>query len=362
MAQPLEGVSVVVPSYKPDEKLLKLIDGLTEAGFNDIIVVDDGGGNEFASIFREIEKNPACTVLTHELNRGKGAALRTAFTFVSEARRNGKGLVTADADGQHLASDIKACALKMVETGSVILGSRDFSQPDVPKRSSSGNRITSVVFRLFFGMKVSDTQTGLRAVPYQYIKDLLLAKGERYEYETNALLILKKRSIPFEEVKINTVYLDDNSSSHFRPFKDSLRIYSMLLRYIAASFGSSLLDNILFLLINLIFIKDENNLGTFLAYVTARSIAATVNYVINKNAVFGKEKSRHSVLRYIVLAIPLMLISAAFVVWIGKSLDVINPYLKTVIKMVVDTILFFASFRIQHQWVFNSAQKSKKQN
>ncbi|MBQ2468529.1 MAG: bifunctional glycosyltransferase family 2/GtrA family protein [Clostridia bacterium] len=359
MTESLEGISVVIPAYKPDEKLLVLIDELAAVGFSDIIVVDDGGGREYAKIFEDVALRPFCTVLTHELNRGKGAALRTAFTYVDEARRDGKGLVSADADGQHLPEDIKASALKMIETGKVILGSRDFSDPSVPGRSRVGNRITSIVFRLFFGMKITDTQTGLRAIPYQYVKDILLAKGERYEYETNALLLLKKRSIPFEELKIQTVYLDENKSSHFRAVRDSLRIYSMILKYIAASLGSSLLDNILFLLINLIFDIKGNLLGTFIAYVAARTIAALVNYLINKNAVFGKEKSRHAILRYLAVAVPLMLISAMFVVWIGKSLDVINPYLKTVIKMIVDTILFFASFRIQHQWVFNSAEKKK---
>ena len=361
MTESLDGISVVIPAYKPDEKLLVLLDDLSAIGFSDIIVVDDGGGLDYAHIFDKVAERPGCTVLTHELNRGKGAALRTAFTYVNEARRNGIGLVTADADGQHLPDDIRNCALKMIETGKAIIGSRDFSKPDVPRRSRVGNRITSVVFRLFFGMKVSDTQTGLRAIPYRYIKDVLFAKGDRYEYETNVLLLFKKRDIPFEEITIETVYLNENKSSHFRAVRDSLRIYSTILKYIAASLGSSLLDNVLFLLINLIFDIKGNILGTFFAYIIARTIAALVNYLINKNAVFGKEKSSHSILRYLAIAVPLMLISALFVVGIGKSLDVINPYLKTVIKMIVDTILFFASFRIQHQWVFNSAKNGKKQ-
>ena len=359
MTESLAGVSVVIPAYKPDEKLLTLIDELTAVGFSDIIVVDDGGGRDFAPIFESVAKRPSCTVLTHEINRGKGAALRTALTFFAETRKDFSCLVTADADGQHLPEDIKSCALKTLETGKVILGSRNFSEAGIPKRSRMGNKATSIVFRLFFGMKISDTQTGLRGFPAEYVPDILFAKGERYEFETNVLLLLKKRNIPIEELRIKTVYLDENKSSHFRVIWDSLRIYSMILKYIAASLGSSLLDNILFLLINLIFDIKGNVLGTFLAYISARTIAALVNYLINKNAVFGKEKSRHAILRYLAVAIPLMLISATFVVWIGKSLDVINPYLKTVIKMIVDTILFFASFRIQHQWVFNSAEKKK---
>ncbi len=360
MTESLDGVSVVIPAYKPDEKLPDLADKLAAVGFSDIIIVDDGGGRDYARIFEDLERRPFCTVLTHELNRGKGAALRTALTYFAEARKESRGLVTADADGQHLPEDVRACALKMLETGNVILGSRNFSKAGIPARSLFGNKITSFVFRLFFGMKVSDTQTGLRGFPSEYVPDVLFAKGERYEFETNVLLLLKKRGIPFEELEINTVYLEENKSSHFRAVRDSLRIYSMIIKYIAASLGSSLLDNLLFLLINLIFDIKGSIPGTFIAYVSARTVAALVNYLINKNAVFGKEKGRHAILRYLAIAIPLMLISALFVVFIGKSLDVINPYIKTVIKMIVDTILFFASFRIQHQWVFNSADKKKK--
>ena len=362
MTEQLEGVSVIIPAYKPDVKLLTLIDELTSSGFPDVIVVDDGGGGDFAPIFEEVEKRPGCTVLTHELNRGKGAALRTALTYFAEAKKGYKCAVTADADGQHTPEDIKACALKALETGHVVLGARNFSESGIPKRSLFGNRITSAVFRLFFGMKVSDTQTGLRAFPAEYVPDVLSAKGDRYEYETNVLLLLKKRDIPYEEQSIKTLYIDGNKSSHFRAVRDSIRIYSTILKYIASSLASSLVDNLLFLLINLLFGIKDNMLGTFLAYIAARTVAALLNYIVNKNAVFGKEKSSHAILRYLALAIPLMLISATFVVWIGKWLDVINPYLKTVIKMIVDTILFFASFRIQHQWVFNSAKSGKKKD
>ena len=359
MTDILRRITVVIPAYKPDGKLLKLIDELEAVGFSDIVVVDDGGGPEFSEIFAAVESRPTCTVLTHELNRGKGAALRTAFTFFLGARRDAIGLVTADADGQHTPDDIAAVASKMAERDIVILGSRDFSSPNVPKKSKFGNRITSVVFRLFFGMKITDTQTGLRAIPQEFVETLAESHGDRYEFETNVLLMLKKRRIPYEELGIETVYLDENRSSHFRAVRDSIRIYSTILKYIASSLTSSMIDNLLFLLLLVIFDVRDSVLGTFLSCIAARSTAAIINYFINMNAVFGKEKSRHAIFRYLAIAIPLMFISAFFVVGIGDSLDVINPYLKTLIKMIVDTILFFASFRLQHQWVFNASNKKK---
>ena len=173
-------------------------------------------------------------------------------------------------------------------------------------------------------------------------------------------MILKKRGIPYEEQRIDTVYIDENRSSHFRVIRDSLRIYSTIIRYIASSLTSSIIDNLLFLLLLIIFRVEGSVLATFLCCIAARGTAALINYFINVNAVFHKERSKHALLRYMAIAIPLMFISATFVVFIGKSLDVINPYLKTLIKMVVDTILFFLSFRLQHQWVFNSGKKKSR--
>ncbi len=357
MPNNLSDVSIVIPAYKPDERIHDLINQLSELGFDDFIVVDDGSGSKYADVFKVIEKREDVTLLNHEINRGKGAALQTAFTYFSEARNGKIGLVTADADGQHLPADIARCAEKMIQTGKVILGSRDFSGDNIPARSKTGNRITSIVFHLFFGMKISDTQTGLRAIPSEYVESALCAHGDRYEFETNVLLILKKRNIPYEELKIETVYLDNNSSSHFRVFRDSVRIYSTILRFVTSSLASSLIDYILFLLIHIIFSIGDGIGETFICCMVSRGIATTVNYFINVNAVFNKEKSRHAMLRYFALAIPLMLISATFISVIGKRLEVFNPYLKTLIKMVVDTTLFFASFRIQHQWVFNSGKK-----
>ena len=187
----MTNISIILPSYKPDEKLEATVLGFIEAGFEDIIVVDDGGGEEYKAIFDRVAALEKCTVLTHEVNRGKGVALKTAFKWYCE-NRDGLGVVTADGDGQHTPEDTYNVAVAMEKSGNIILGVRDFSQPDVPERSKKGNTITSSVFKLFVGMNISDTQTGLRGIPAKYLEKMCGIYGDRYEYETNMLLYMKR--------------------------------------------------------------------------------------------------------------------------------------------------------------------------
>lgn len=217
----LSDVSVVLPSLNPDEKLGIVIDGLLQYGFTDIILVNDGSSPEKLHYFTEAAQHPEVHLLHHEVNRGKGAALKTAFQYVLENRPNGAGVITVDGDNQHHPEDTRRCAEQMLESGHLVLGVRDFSQPDVPFKSRNGNKITSLVFKLFVGMTISDTQTGLRAIPGELLPLMLEIGGDRFEYETNMLLALKERDLPFDEVKIRTVYLEENKSSHFRAVRDS---------------------------------------------------------------------------------------------------------------------------------------------
>jgi glycosyltransferase involved in cell wall biosynthesis len=237
-----KNVTIVIPSYKPDEKLISTVRGVREAGFSDIIVVDDGGGEKYAEYFRRVESEFGCTVLTHEINRGKGAALKTAFAYYIENRPDSVGLVTADADGQHLPKDMIAVAEQMAKSQSVVLGCRDFSEPHVPPRSKVGNRTTSAVFKMFLGMKISDTQTGLRAFPRHILPLLGSIEGDRFEYETNMLLKFGQHGITIREEKIETVYIEENRTSHFRTVRDSLRVYRFILSFILSSLISFVAD------------------------------------------------------------------------------------------------------------------------
>lgn len=341
-------VSVVLPSYKPDEKLRGIVNGLINTGFEDIIVVDDGGGKDYNHFFDEIRVLPQVTVLVHEVNKGKGRALKTAMEYYI-SNRSGAGIVTADGDGQHVPTDIKACAEKMLETKSVVLGVRDFSKPDVPPRSKMGNRITSFMFLTACSLKISDTQTGLRAIPAEYLPVFTETKGDRYEYETNMLLDFGKNNIPFTEVEIQTVYIDENATSHFDPIRDSIRIYKQILKYILSSVGSFLMDIGLFFVLKLLFKSIT------LCTVISRIASSVFNYTFNKKLVFGsKGSTANSLLKYYALCIPQMLISAGLVTLLSNVLSAEAAWLITLIKLIIDTVLFVCSYIIQKKWVFKN--------
>ena len=226
-------VSIIVPSLNPDEKLEQVVIGLRNAGFNDIILVNDGSAPEYVHRFEECRTYPEVTVLTHPVNRGKGRAMKTAFAWCLENRPDITGVITVDGDNQHRCEDVLTLGAAMEEhPDRLYLGVRDFSQKDVPLRSRFGNTITRNVVRLACGLRLTDTQTGLRAIPRYMLPTLLDIDGERYEFETEMLLCAKDEGIRVSEIVIATVYIDENQTSHFDTFRDSWKIYKLIFRHI----------------------------------------------------------------------------------------------------------------------------------
>ena len=368
-------VTAIVPSLNPDEKLYRVASGLVEVGFTDILLIDDGSDDEHRGRFDECAVLPGVTVLHHEVNRGKGAALRTAFAYVLENRPESAGVVTLDGDAQHRPADVMNCSLEMLKTpDSVILGVRDFSGPDVPVRSRKGNHLTSWVFKTFCHLKISDTQTGLRAIPASLLPTMLDITGDRYEYETNMLLRLGEDKIPYREVQIETVYIEENQTSHFRPVRDSVRIYSLIfgrfVKYALSSIGCMIVEGILQTILHTFWespFKDTVGgfFGAFLKelcdFLPARILSSILNYYINKKFVFnGKKQAKGSLVRYYILwaaqAVVTALCTTAVVTLVGGADGFAYFCLTTLVKCVI----FFASYKIQKVWVFAPAKENSK--
>lgn len=350
-------ISVVLPSLNPTHKLISTIEALLDVGFFDIIVINDGSSPEYDDIFKQVSTFPQCTLLVHETNLGKGTALKTAFRYLLERKTYIKGVVAADADGQHLASDILKCSLAMLDDETVIMGSRDFSKSNVPIKSYLGNKITSFVFKTGCGINLNDTQTGLRVFPFKHLPFLTQVKGERFEYETNMLLEMKTEGIPFKEVSIQTVYEDKNVGSHFNGFRDAFRIYKLIFVFMISSIISFLIDNGLFWLFLIAFANVAPKEQILISTLIARLVSSFFNFNFNKKAVFKhKFNFKRTFLRYYVLAITLLLISAASVTIISSLLNQEKPILITLIKILVDSLLFMFSFKIQRDWVFKKSK------
>lgn len=362
-----QAVSVVLPSLNPTQILIDTVTGLLDSGFSHIILVDDGSRPDTRQYFEAAAARPQVTLLRHQVNRGKGAAMKTAFSWLLEHRPDCAGVVTVDGDGQHHPEDALACARQMLEQEQVVLGCRDFSQPDVPPRSRMGNRITRAVFRVFCGMKLSDTQTGLRAIPAQYLPALTAVAGDRYEYETNMLLALKDQAIPYGEVKIRTIYLEENRGSHFHVLRDSWKIYRLILahffRYAVSSLVSAVADSGLFALLSVLLAVFFT--GTALnaaATAGARTISSLLNFFMNRNLVFRSAGPLgRSLARYYALALPMLAAQFLLTEGVFRLLRVGDgqPLLRTAIYTGVMVALFIGSYVIQHRWVF-AAEKNRK--
>ena len=357
----LSNISVVLPSLDPDEKLIAVVDGLLEYGFSDIILINDGSKPENLHYFTDLAaQHPEIHLLHHEVNKGKGAALKNAFHWFLENRPEGYGVVTVDGDNQHHPEDTRACCEHMLDTGRIVLGCRDFTQDDVPARSRFGNQTTSAVFKIFVGMTISDTQTGLRAIPRKQLKTLAEVSGDRFEYETNMLLAMKTNGFAFDEVKIRTVYIEENASSHFHPIRDSWRIYKLILahffRYTVSSLASAVIDTAGFSLLSSLLSGSLNGFAlTAAAGVIARAVSSLCNFFMNKKLVFKTNVSTgKAMLKYYALALPQMAAQVLLTQGVYALLNISDSAtgLRTLIYALVMACLYVASFMIQQRWVF----------
>lgn len=367
----LTGVSAVVPSLDPDEKLTEVIAGLLRQGFAEIILVDDGSREEKRHFFTDASAaHEEVVLLTHETNRGKGAALKTAFAWYLENHPEGTGVVTVDGDNQHNPEDTADCVRQMKDSGQAVLGVRDFSLPQVPFKSRYGNRITSAVFRIFCGIRLSDTQTGLRALPASVLPLLLEVSGERYEYETNMLLALKEHGIGFGERACRTIYIEENQSSHFRAVVDSWRIYKLLLvhffRYSVSSLVSALLDEGIFALLSGLLVGVlDGFLLTAAPAVTARAVSSLCNFFMNRRLVFGSRVALgRAFLRYYALALPMLLLQLFLThgVCVLLQIPAERTGMRAVAYAAVMTVLFVMSYCIQQRWVFADKRKESRKS
>ena len=367
MSELYKKVLVVIPSLDPDEKLIEVVKGIKSEGFTDVLLVDDGSREENQHFFEEAaDVMPGqVNILHHGVNKGKGAAIKTALRWYLENRPEGMGVVTVDGDNQHHHEDTKACVLKMLETGHLVLGVRDFSGKDVPTRSKFGNRSASLIFRLFCGMKISDTQTGLRVFPNDTILLLSEARGERFEYETNMLLILKPNGIKMSEQVIRTVYIEENKSSHFRTFKDTWRILKIVFRhfgiYLGNSISSFVIDNGLYALFLFLLNTFASTLPHIegIAIFPARAISSIYNYYMNKRFAFeNKETYGKTLWKYYAVCIPQMVVAMVLLPLFSGLIGLPDgSFLNVLLKIVIETILFILSYKIQKNWVFKGSSK-----
>lgn len=352
-------VLIVIPALNPDNSLTGYVDTLLSHGYEDILVVDDGSRADCRFIFDEIEKKEGCRILRHEVNLGKGRALKDAMIcFLNEYQKNAdpnnnfSGMITVDSDGQHTVEDVNKVATCMADNpNSLILGARDFYNGGVPPKSLFGNRCTRIALKLFIGGDIHDTQTGLRGIPASLIGRFSTLHGDRFEYETVQLIDAIHSGIDIKEVSIQTIYINNNSETHFNPIKDSIRIYRVIfgtfIRYALSSLSSFVVDYGVFCgLFYLLSRSASESRAIWISTAAARVISSLFNYTVNKKLVFKSGRGIETLFMYYGLCIVQMACSAALVNLTSAVIPV------QIAKIIVDTVLFMISYRVQKRFIF----------
>lgn len=329
---------VLIPAYLPDDKFLVTVRQLRAAGFA-VLAVDDGSGPGCAALFAGAEEL-GCRLLGYPENRGKGYALKTGIRWA--AAQGYTHLVTADADGQHSPEDIGRLAQEMERRpDALVLGSRDPAK--MPPRSQAGNRLTAFLFRLLYGIRLQDTQTGLRGIPLGggRAEKLCALAGDRYEFETAMLIAAPGLFDRIRELPVETIYIDNNASSHFHPLRDGLRIYRLMFGRFPAFLASSLAAfGIDYLLFNLLVYLAH--LPSPAATLAARPVSAGCNYLINRRLVFRGGRG-YTPGRYALLALGLLAANCALI-WALTGPLRLAPWLA---KLLVELLLYLVSFTVQ---------------
>jgi glycosyltransferase involved in cell wall biosynthesis len=340
----------LIPAYKPEPAVVGIALELVRSGrFQKVVVVNDGSGPECEAIFKILEEAEGVELLRHHVNLGKGAALKAGFNHVACQFPGAVGVVTLDADGQHLVEDVLKVAAKLMDKPhNLILGSREFKR-DVPLRSRFGNLMTRGVMRIVGGLSLRDTQTGLRGIPMEFFAPLLRLKTLGYDFELDMLLKAKEQRRDIIEVPIQTIYIDANRSSHFNPFVDSLKIYLVFLRFNLSSLLSVVIDYSIF---GVVFAMAGN---VFASQFVARFCAGFVNYYVNRSFVFKSDRRHNTAMAMYFTTLVLMgIVSYGIIQMLHASLG-INIYMA---KILSEGMLYIASFTLQREFIFTRREKS----
>lgn len=334
----------LVPAYCPSPLLLNTVQALKASHyFYRIIVVDDGSGSEYDHIFSSLE-NFGCIIIRHMTNLGKGMALKSGLNYAGVHYKNAIGIITFDADGQHQVNNIISVGNALIAyKNRLILGSRLFDCK-APLRSKFGNYITRLVFSFITGIHIKDTQTGLRGIPMDLVPDLLRITNTGYDFELDMLLLCTNNNILLHEVTIDTIYIENNESSHFNPFLDSMKIYMVFMRFSISSLLTAFIDYCIFCLC------INYNMGILSSIFCGRILAGIFNFSTNKYFVFkSKRKLLTSATMYTLLVVLSGFISWVIIDKIMSNIN-INIYLS---KILAEIILYFINFIIQRDIIFN---------
>ena len=344
----LPALYLILPAYNPGAIVRQIVERAS-AHADHVIVVDDGCCASEKEILRQCAGGNV-EVLSHAANLGKGFALHTGIKHCLQSMQDGDCILTMDSDGQHDPDDIpKFKALASNDAVHFVVGER-LDTDAVPFKSRIGHLVSTALFRIQFGTKITDTQTGMRLLSRRFSEMVIeTIRPGRFEFEMDMLVLATRRLPALHSVEINTIYFDGNKSSKFRPLLDSYRVLSVFFKYGMVSIASFLIDYLLFVALSYL-----AGVPYLAANAMARVVSATVNFTGHKQISF---RSRGQVLRKAgkyVLAVINTLLMASVLLHVAVKYLSIPEYLA---KPLADSLVFVINFYVLNRLVFVNRQE-----
>lgn len=215
-------VAAIIPAYLEEKHIADVV-RRTLRQLPNVLVVDDGSTDQTA----EQARSAGADVIVHEQNRGKGESIKTGFRYWLD--HGSTYVVILDGDGQHLPEEIERFLTAASSgIGELLIGTRMSDVRDMPLVRRTVNRYMSRKISRACGQEIPDSQCGFRMVHRSIIPNLL-GGTERFDYETEMLILASRAGCRIASVPISTVYSDEVSSIH--PVRDTLRFFKLMRRY-----------------------------------------------------------------------------------------------------------------------------------
>ncbi len=202
-------VYLVVPAFNEEKTVSQIIEGIADKGYK-VILVNDGSKDKTLQLAIESKKKypNQIFVVSHVINRGLGAALKTGM--VVALKKGAKYIVTFDADGQHEIEDIpKVCKPLQDGEADVVIGARPFE--DMPISKSFANIIMNALTLIFYGRNVKDSQSGLRAFT-AHAADVINIVSRGYGVSSEFIKEISDMNLRLAEVTITTIYTPETQN------------------------------------------------------------------------------------------------------------------------------------------------------
>lgn len=350
-------VTVVIKVRYPAQSTVKFIERLCEYGFEDIILLVTNKSQMTAERMGILSERLSFQLIMNDGKR-EDVALREVLDNIEDSREDIIGVVIVDGNHGYCAEDVMTVAREL--SGSpdkIVFGCR----------SDQDSRLLSVkfIYTFFLGNNISDVLTDIKGVPMTCLDAVKETKGVGMAYNTRLFIIMNKYKLEYVTVPVSEDDNGDIIESEIIDFWLILKIYWIVFKkvisFLICSLASTLVDISLFNVV-LYFTKGAltKKKSIFLSTIIARVISSLFNYTMNRKTVFASNESvGKSMRRYYILAVSQMLVSSVLVSALTTAIKADNQGMVTVIKMIVDTVLFFISYNIQKKWVFGNKGTAK---